>query len=534
MIENWNIDAIWISIAFLAGFLAKKVNLPPLIGFLATGFILNATNLSQGTVAIHAMAELGVMLLLFNIGLKIDIKSLLRKEIWGAAGIQTIVSTLAFGSLITLVSALGLGLLTSISFQTALLIGFALSFSSTVFSIKILEERGEISSFHGKTAIGVLVFQDILAVLFLTFSKSQWPSIWVLALPVYLWLVRYLFFRLLKNLGHGELFTLFGFFAAFVAGAMSFDAVGLKPDLGALIMGMLLGNNIRSKELAKNMDGYKDFFLIAFFFEIGLAGLPNWNMIFVALILVLLLVFKTGVFMFLFTRFNLRARTSLLSSLSLSTYSEFGLIVAAIGVQAGWLSNTWLIILALALSFSFVLAAPFNHNAHEIFNRFKPLLMRLNTCKVHPDDEPSNLGDAQYLICGMGRIGSATYRQIKAEYGSKIIAIDYDNKSVEKAQKAGKNVLWGDVTDSNFWQNVDLSNIKMIFLAFSNHASNVNTSVELQHIKHPHTQVGAVCEYKDQGIELKEKGVDFVYNFRDQVGKEFADEFVLHRKEMME
>ncbi|NOR87353.1 MAG: potassium transporter Kef [Bacteroidales bacterium] len=530
MVDTWHIDAIWISIAFVAGYFAKKINLPPLIGFLATGFLLNFSGVSQGNITIHAMAELGVMLLLFNIGLKINIKSLFHKEIWATASIHTLLTTLAFGSLIAIISTLGIGYFTPVSFQTALIIGFALSFSSTVFTIKILEERGEVSSFHGNTAIGILVIQDVLAVVFLTVSKSQWPSIWALGLPIYLWLIRYLLYRLLKTIDHGELLTLFGFFAAFVAGAMSFDLVGIKPDLGALIMGVMLGQHTRAKELSSHMAGYKDFFLIAFFFEIGLSGLPNWTMVFVALVLVVLGVFKTGLFMYLFTRFNLRARTSLLASLSLSTYSEFGLIIAAIGVQAGWMSNSWLVTLALALSFSFVLASPFNYRAHHIFDRFKPRLMRLNTCKVHPDDEPTNLGDAEYLICGMGRIGRSVYRQLLKDKQGKIIGIDYGLDIVESTNKAGKNVIWGDVTDSNFWQNVDLSKIKMIFISFTNHSSNLNTSMEIHKFLPEGIKVGSVCEFRDQAKELHEYGVDFIYNYREQIGKEFANEFVLNHK----
>jgi len=526
MIDIWYVDAVWISIAFIGGLLAKKINLPPLVGFLATGFLLNMAQIAQGHAAIHAMSELGVMLMLFTIGLKIDLKSLLKKEIWASAGIHTIITTLALGSIISIIGTLGIGLITPIPFKTALFIGFGLSFSSTVFAIKILEERGEVSSFHGHTAIGILIVQDLMAVIVLTASKASWPSIWVLALPVYLWGIRYVFFRLLKNIDHGELFTLFGFFAAFVMGAMSFDLVGLKPDLGALIMGALLGTHKRSKELAVHMSGYKDLFLIAFFIEIGLSGLPNWNTLIISLILILFLAFKTGLFMFLFTRFNLRARTSLLSSLSLSTYSEFGLIIAAIGVEAGWLDSNWLVIMALSMSFSFVIASPFNNKAHKIFNKFKPKLMRLNTCKIHPDDVPNDLGDAQYLVCGMGRIGRSTYRQIKAEYHAKVLGVDYNHQTVETAQREGKNVMWGDVTDSTFWQNVDLSKIKMVFLAFSNHQSNVNTSIELLNIIHPHTKIGAVCEFRDQAKELHDNGVNFVYNFHEQVGKEFANEFL--------
>ena len=268
---------------------------------------------------------------------------------------------------------------------------------------------------------------------------------------------------------------------------MLFDVIGLKADLGALIIGMMLGNHSRAKELSNHIGSFKDFFLIAFFFEIGLSGLPNWNMILIAFLLLIFAVLKGGLFMYIFTRFNIRARTSLLTSLSLTTYSEFGLIVAAIGVQAGWLDNSWLVTIAIALSFSFLLASPFNHRAHDIFNRYKDQLMRLNTCRIHPDDEPSNLGGAEYLICGMGRIGRSVYRQVESEYGSKALGIDYSFDTVEKAQSEGKNVIWGDVTDSNFWQNADLSHIKMIFLAFTNHASNVNTSLELNNIEHSNT-----------------------------------------------
>jgi len=276
------------------------------------------------------------------------------------------------------------------------------------------------------------------------------------------------------------------------------------------------------------MSGYKDFFLIAFFFEIGLSGLPDWSTILISLVLLVMVLFKAGLFMYVFTRFNIRARTSFLSSLSLSTYSEFGLIVAALGVQAAWLDASWLVTLAVALSFSFLLASPFNNRAHELFNRYKTRLMRLNTCKIHPDDEPSNLGDAKILVCGMGRIGRSVYRQIHLDYGGKVVGVDYSHDVVGTCQNENKNVIWGDATDSNFWQNVDLSQIEMIFLAFSNHTSNLNTSIEINNIDHSGIKVGAVCEFRDQAKELHDNGVDFIYNAREQVGKEFAKEFLLN------
>lgn len=119
--------------------------------------------------AIDAMADIGVMLLLFTIGLKLKVKSLIKKEIWATASLHLILSVVIFSSIILAISYVGFSLFTDMSWQSALLIGFALSFSSTVFVVKILEDRGEVSAFHGKIAIGILIIQDIFAVLFSRF-----------------------------------------------------------------------------------------------------------------------------------------------------------------------------------------------------------------------------------------------------------------------------------------------------------------------------------------------------------------------------
>ena len=252
MLELWTIDAIWISVAFVLGMAAKKMNLPPLIGFLAGGFIINFAGFTEGGMALDIVADLGVMLLLFLIGLKLNVKSLLSKEIWLTTTLHMILSVLILGSVVFIIGWIG-ALSAGLSIESSYLIGFALSFSSTVFAVKVLEDKGEMNSFHGRVAIGILVMQDLIAVIFLSFSKGEYPSLWVLGLPVYLYVIRWLFVRVLNMVDHGELLTLFGFFGAFVAGAIVFELVGLKPDLGALIIGALLGSHPRSKELQKQM-----------------------------------------------------------------------------------------------------------------------------------------------------------------------------------------------------------------------------------------------------------------------------------------
>lgn len=518
------IDAIWLSLAFICGITAKKLKMPPLIGFLITGFILNATGLTQGHISeiLPILSDLGVMLLLFTIGLKINIRTLIKKEIWVTASMHMIISILAISGTVFLFSYTGLRLLSDLNIRAAMLIGFALSFSSTVFVIKILEERGEITSYHGKISIGILVIQDLFAVIFLTFAKSQWPGIWVLCLPIYLYLIRFVLFRILDTVGHGELLTIFGMFAAFIAGSLSFHLVGLKPDLGALVIGMILAGHRRSKELYERMMSYKDFFLIAFFVNIGLSGIPGWQHILIALALILFVNMKGVLFLLLLSRFQIRARTAFITSISMGNYSEFALIIGVVGMQMGWISGDWILIMALAMSFSFLLASPANHWVHDIFDFFKPMIIRLNRDIECIDQEPYYLGKAKYLIIGMGEIGLSAYNYLTDIQKQKVLGLDYNHDLIEDLNNRGINATWGDATDSNLWDNADVSNIEMVLFAMEDHASNINSIREILKMKQINFKIGVISHFPDESEEFKKLNVDYIYDYRNQLGREFA------------
>ena len=525
MLELWTIDAIWISVAFVLGMAAKKMNLPPLIGFLAGGFIINFAGFTEGGMALDIVADLGVMLLLFLIGLKLNVKSLLSKEIWLTTTIHMTLSVLVLGSVVFIIGWIG-ALSAGLSIESSYLIGFALSFSSTVFAVKVLEDKGEMNSFHGRVAIGILVMQDLIAVIFLSFSKGEYPSLWVLGLPVYLYVIRWLFVRVLNMVDHGELLTLFGFFGAFVAGAIVFELVGLKPDLGALIIGALLGSHPRSKELQKQMLSFKDFFLIAFFLDIGMSGLPTFDSFLIALILIALIPVKGTLFMVILTKLNLRARTAWHSTLSLSNYSEFGLITGAIGMQLGYINNDWMIIIALALSLSFLFTSPIIAKSHTLFDRYSNKLMKLNTNRDHPDDQPVDLGNSRVVICGMGHVGRAAYHQLSADFGDRIIGIDYNPDVIAKLKKSNKNVEWGDSTDNNFWRNVIMPDVEYVLITMDDHASNINTARALQCCRMKTFAIASPGHFLEEISELKEAGVSFVYNYYSRAGAEYASSFL--------
>ncbi|HMS97766.1 MAG TPA: cation:proton antiporter, partial [Saprospiraceae bacterium] len=195
----------WLTAAFILGITARFFKLPALIGFLAAGMLVEAFDIDHASMdeLIEIVADLGVMLLLFTIGLKIKLNNILRPEILYTAGINMAAFTILAGGIVFVLSFTSLSLFSGLSLLSCALIGFSLSFSSTVFVVKILEERGELSSFHGKNAIAILVIQDIFAVLFMTLVSDKNPSWWALTIPISLWAVRYLLNSLLSKSGHG-------------------------------------------------------------------------------------------------------------------------------------------------------------------------------------------------------------------------------------------------------------------------------------------------------------------------------------------
>jgi glutathione-regulated potassium-efflux system ancillary protein KefC len=507
-----------ISVAFILGFLARQVNLPPLVGFLAAGFLLHAFGFHADD-AVATIADLGVTLLLFTIGLKLKIKNLIRAEVWAGASIHGLITVFLFALLFKLFGAAGAKVF-GFDAGTALVLAFALSFSSTVFAVKILEEKGEMLSLHGRTAIGILIMQDIFAVLFLTASTGSLPSPWAPALLGFI-LLRPALFYILDRCGHGELLPMFGLFSALALGVSIFKMVGVKPDLGALLLGMLLAGHQRASEIADTLFGFKELFLVGFFLQIGLSGTPTLHDLGIAILLVALVPLKAGLFFLLLTRLRLRARSSFLASLTLANYSEFGLIVGAIGVANGWLDSSWLLIIALALSISFVIISPFNQAAHRLYASLCPRL-RWAECECrHPEEQPIDPGDALVAIFGMGRIGTGAYDYIRERFGDVAIGIETDRERVLEHQRQGRRVIQGDATDSDFWARKKYGRMRLVMLAMPEHQSNLYAMQQLRAGGFG-GYVAALAQFPDQQKILEDAGAHVAFNLYEGAGAGFA------------
>lgn len=510
-------EPLVILLAFAAGLIFRSAGYPPLLGYLLAGFCAHALGLGQGD-AITTIADLGITLLLFTIGLKLNLRELISPQVWGVASLQMIAVIPLTWLLIEgaghWVPALALP-----SHGAALTLAFALSFSSTVFTTKTFEEKGEAVALHAAIAIGILIIQDLFAVGYLAVASGKFPTVYALALLA-LPLLRPLLGRLLTWVGHGELLVLFGFVIA-VGGAALFESVNLKGDLGALVVGMLLNAHGKSTELYKSLISFKDIFLIGFFLQIGYNGLPDSEMLLVVLALGLLILIRPVLYFLLLTTFRLRARTALLAALSLATYSEFGLIVAQLAADEGVLGSPWVTAIALALSLSFFIATPLNNRSTEIYKRFAPLWPRFEPRIGRREDNLMAPCAGEIIIVGAGRVGTGAYRFMNSRYPGNVLCIEENTDKAAQLAAEGINCVHGDGNDRDFWERADLDNRRLILVSLTNHKENMGVVKLLQSLDY-HGNLAVVSRYPDEEREIREHGC-VTFNLYAEAGHGFAE-----------
>ncbi len=501
-----------VSAAFVFGIAARQVGLPPLVGYLVAGFFINGAGPSFGMPTntgsiLQYLANLGVLMLLFTIGLKLKLRQIGEPHVVGSALLHFALSIAIFAPITRL-------LFTS-DWTVALLVGIALAFSSTVLAAKMLETKRELGLFHGRTAVGILIVQDIIALVVLAIFAGKLPGPWALlifAAP----LLRPVLFKILDFVGHGEVLVLAGMLLSLVIGGIGFELMGLKGEIGALVMGLLLSTHPRASELSDSLWSLKEVFLIGFFLSIGMSGLPDWNALVFAIAVGVLLPVKGILFFFLLVAFRLRARTSFLAALSLTAYSEFGLIVAA-GIPA---AESFLVPLAIAVSVSFVIAAPLNRLAHPLFERFGEKLLPFERQTRHPDELPKDLGDANVLVFGMGRTGSAAYEALVAD-GKRPVGLDADTYKTQAHVDAGRNAIFADAEDTNFWNSVDLEGIEAAVLAMDDIEAKLIAARTLR----AQGFTGPIIShalYSDHVDRIAEAGADQTYLTMQEAGRSLA------------
>lgn len=462
-------DILWIGIAFLFGFAVARIHLPPLVGYLIAGLVLAAYGYEPGEM-LHELAHLGVLFLLFTVGLHIRLKNILRIDILGIALSHLLISTVIFTPI---------SLYFGFDLQAAIIISITLGFSSTVLTAKNLERRNELGALYGRAAIGILIVQDLVAIGIIGYTGGGIPSVWagaLLALP----LIRPLLIRCLESIKDDELWLLLGLALA-IGGATLFEVLNLSGELGALAAGMLLAADERADKIGKKMWGVKEAFLVAFFLEVGLTGFPSLTYYYYIAVILLILPIKGILFYLLFMIFKYRARTGFLTGISLTAYSEFTLIAGAVASVNGFIPEEIIVVLGLLTAISYALNAPLSINEERLWKRWEKLLVGWERDTRHPEHQTLSLGSAEFLIVGMGNAGRAAYDKLKS-VGKNVVGMDIDPDRIERNLQSGRRVVYGDIQDSELWANIDLGRIKSVMIAMGNQNVKENATKKLRSV----------------------------------------------------
>lgn len=502
-------DILWVGMAFIFGVLLGRLKLPPLVGYLTAGALLAGLGYGAGPV-LEEIAHLGVLFLLFTVGLHLRLKNIVRLEVLGTGVIHLSISVIIF---------FPIGLLFGYGVTASLIMSILLGFSSTVLTAKNLERRNELGAYHGRIAIGILIFQDLVAVILLGTTGGSYPSLWslaLLALPILSPIIR----KVISLIHEDELKLLLGLLLALGGGAL-FESLGLSSELGALVAGMLLSGYQVADELSKKLWGLKEVFLVGFFLKVGLTGLPGLHDLLLAVAVLILLPLKSLLFFTLMVIFKLRARTSYLATVSLSSYSEFALIAGMVAVSSGILPAASLIALSLLIAISFAANALLSMWEEQLWKYLGPQLSRYEREVLHPDEQIQSLGSANFLVIGMGNAGIAAYDFLR-EKAKSVVGIDIDPARIEQNLANGRRVIYGDMQDKDLWQNLDLSQLRAIIMAIGTTDAKINATEYLRSSNY-NGPILALTMHEEDHEALRQAGASAVCLPITEAGRKLAE-----------
>lgn len=496
--------------------LFRRLRLPPVLGYLCVGLLVGpkAFHWVNENEALPDLAELGVVFLLFSLGLEFSLSKMLalRRVVFGLGSLQVLCSSALLGGLLY---AFG------VPANAALLLGAGLALSSTAIVSKELTSLGEIFSTHGQNAIGVLLFQDVVAVLLLTlvpvFAGSS-DQAWYWALPITLGKTVLLFVGLLlasrlllPRLFHevaashsAELFVLLALVIVLLTAWLT-HLLGLSPALGAFLAGMLLGESHYRHQIEADIRPFRDILLGLFFVSIGmlidLELFASHGLLILGLTLGLLLL-KGGVVALLLKLRGKDSETAWRSGLALAQGGEFCFALMA-QMQQNKLMPDSISGLLLAATFCSMLLTP-------LLLRAAPKVAARLHRKPNQEAQLDEIAainaelNGHVVICGYGRVGQSIGRFLRREQ-LRFIALDDDPVRVQEAAAGESNVHYGDSRRGELLAAVGLARARLLVVA----VDKTDVAMEvLRAARHLNAQVPILVRTRDdsQHAELKAAG----------------------------
>ena len=511
-------------------FLFKKINLPSIVGFLIAGMIIGpyAFNLIKSVNQISVMAEIGVMLLMFTIGLEFSLSQLIRikKFLLIAGGFQLLI-TICLSTIIF--SALG------IEFKQAIFFSLLVSLSSTAIVLKILSDKNELEAPHGNISVGILIFQDIAIVpMFLLlpllsgFGELSGGDIALkmtiafIVLAGLLLLAKFLMPIIVYHLASlrlREAFTI-GVILLILGTAYITHSFGLSFALGAFVAGLILSESDYNHQVASDILPFRDSFNSIFFVSIGL--LLNLQFVFNNLLLIFFLTFgiilvKSSVIVIIVILMKYPLRVAILAGLGLAQIGEFSFVLALAGLNFNLIADNFYNSFLASTIFSMILT--------PLLIKLSPIIAGKTSAlerNKNPKESELEKLEAHVIIAGFGLNGSNLARVLK-ETGIKYIVTELNPTTVKKEKTKGEKIIYGDISREEVLKAVKVEKANVIVYAISDPAI---TKMSLKLVKklNPHIFALVRTRYVNEIDELKKLGANEV------IPEEFETALQIFRK----
>ncbi len=467
-----------LSMATLLGLAGQKLRQPLIIMFLAAGILAGPAcfGIIHSYDQIALLAHIGIALLLFIVGLRLDVH-LIRTT--GPVALATGLGQIIFTSLI----GFGIALALDMSALTAAYVAVALTFSSTIIIVKLLSDKKEIDSLHGQIAIGFLIVQDIVAILALVglttlgsasaHDGNMYVAGLIMAgkglglLGATALLMRYVLPWVTRRLARSaELLTLFAIAWAVVLAAAS-ELLGFSKEVGAFLAGISLASSGYRDALGARLTSLRDFLLLFFFIELG--ARLEWSTVgsqlgAAGLLSLFVLIGNPLIVLVIMGIMGYRRRTSFLAGLTVAQISEFSLIVAALGLSLGHISAEAMGLITLVGVATIFVSTYMILYSSQLYNLLSVPLRIFERRRPYREaaiDAVASTAAVDVILAGLGNYGSGLADYLVRRQKT-IIGVDFDPHALDKWRARGVSVVYGDVADPELLEQLPLNHVRWV------------------------------------------------------------------------
>lgn len=511
--------AIVIIIATALGIAAKIFRQPIILAYLGTGMLIGYFGfLSVGDKELFAVfSDLGIMFLLFLVGLEINYTSL---RLVGKAsviiGLGQIIFTAFFGYLIA--TMFGFSLI------PALYIAVTLTFSSTIIIVKLLSDKRDTQSLYGKISIGFLLVQDLVAIILLVLLAGIgtnndgmfWNIIttFIKAIGLFalmLFLGRKVFPIIFNKIARSQELLFLASLAWLFLLAAAVSKIGFSIEIAGFLAGIALANSSEHFEISYKLRPLRDFFILIFFVILGASIVfSNFSGLMLPIIVfsLFILIGNPLIVLIIMGIMGYRKRTSFLTGLTVAQISEFSLIVIAMGLKVGHVNESVVAIVTAVGLITIALSSYFIMYGEKLFNRLSKILSFFERKKNIEGSMDVGVTAKQIVLIGHHRMGESIAKGLPKD---KLLVVEFDPEIIKKLKHTGYQILFGDITDSEIFNAAKVEEAKIVISTSPDFENNMHLIHMLKSRRLPNPpKVVVRAETNNEMLHLYDAGADYV------------------------